>query len=277
MNSVDSTPTPPITAAQRQEFIEFIFDFQARLTASLERVDGHGIAFEKKPWTRAEGGGGTMSVLRSQIVEKAGVNVSVVNGANYPAIEGEHKDKPFAAAGVSTITHMMNPYAPIGHMNIRLIEVGDAFWVGGGADLTPFMKFDEDTEDFHQELKAACGVWGPEAYERFRIWCDEYFYIKHRQSIRGVGGVFFDYLKGDFNHCFALAKAVANAYAAVFPRILQRRKDHRFSESEKDAQLYWRGRYAEFNLVYDRGTRFGLMTGGNVEAIFVSLPPVVKW
>ena len=266
-----------LTDEQRRRAVGFFNDVQDRLTAALEQVDGKA-KFERTKWERPGGGGGQMAVVRGQVVEKAGVNVSEVAGDRYPAIEGEHKDKPFRAAGVSTITHMANPFAPIGHMNVRVLEVGDSFWVGGGADLTPFMKFDDDTQEFHAALKVACDAQqGPGTYDKFTKWCDEYFFIPHRKSVRGVGGVFFDYLKGDFNSLFGLIQAVANAYVDTFPKILARRKDHPFTEADKDGQLHWRGRYVEFNLVYDRGTRFGLMTGGHTEAILVSLPPVVKW
>ena len=266
-----------LTISQRQEAVAFFYEIQDSLSTALEAVDGAG-KFEQKRWERAGGGGGKMAVMRGKVVEKTGVNVSEVHGDRYPAIEGEYKDQPFRAAGVSTITHMYNPYAPIGHMNVRLLEVGNVFWMGGGADLTPFLKFDEDTQEFHGALKAACDKHqGPGAYEKLTKWCDEYFFIPHRQSIRGVGGIFFDYLKGDFVTLFPFLQAVARAYVEVFPKILNRRKSQAFTPAEKDAQLYWRGRYAEFNLVYDRGTRFGLMTGGHAEAILVSLPPEVKW
>jgi len=265
-----------LTDVQKNQVRDLLVRVQKDLTAKLAAVDG-AAQFEFKPWQRAEGGGGTMSVMRGQVVEKAGVNYSEVTGSDYPAIESEHKGKPFLATGVSTITHMFNPYAPIGHMNVRLLEVGDTFWVGGGADLTPFKPFAEDTAEFHGALENACKKFSSEAYEKYRKWCDEYFFIKHRNSVRGVGGIFFDYLKGDFDQLFTFISDVAFAYVNTFPKILERRKGHSFTENEKDEQLYWRGRYAEFNLVYDRGTKFGLMTGGNIEAIFVSMPPVVKW
>lgn len=265
-----------VSESQKKTAVDFFKDVQERLLAAFEQVDGQAKA-ERKPWQRPEGGGGTIGVIRGQVVEKAGANVSEVYGEKYPAMEGEFKDKPFFASGVSTITHMYNPYAPIGHMNVRLITAGDTFWFGGGADLTPFKKFAEDTEEFHSCLRDACKLHSPDSYQRFSKWCDEYFYIKHRKEIRGVGGIFFDYLKGDFDQLFPFVQATANAYVTVFPKILQRREGTSFTEAEKDAQLYWRGRYAEYNLVYDRGTKFGLMTGGNYEAIFVSLPPVVKW
>ncbi len=272
---------------QKRQVIEFIKDVQTRLGAAFEQVDGEAV-LQRKSWQREQTftqsqdlghpNGGTMGVLRGKVVEKAGVNVSVVQGDSYPSLESEFKGKPFMAAGVSTICHMYNPHAPIGHMNVRLLEVGETFWVGGGADLTPFIKYQEDRDEFHAILKKSCEEnYERGSYEKFSKWCDEYFYIPHRQEIRGVGGVFFDYIKTDFNVAFQLIRSVANAYVEVFPKILQRRKDIPFTELEKDQQLFWRGRYAEFNLIYDRGTKFGLMSGGNTEAIFVSLPPVVKW
>ncbi len=266
-----------ISKNEQNIFVTFIEDVQVRLTTAFERVDGKA-KFEFKNWQRTEGGGGRMAVIRGEVVEKAGANVSTVSGSNYPAIDGENSGKPFEAMGVSTITHMFNPYAPIGHMNVRLIKVGDEdFWFGGGADMTPCFSFPEDNKEFHDALRRACDLRGPAAYGEYSKWCDEYFYIIHRKSVRGVGGIFFDYLKGSFEEIFPFVKAVANAYVEVFPKILERRKSIKFSPEEKEQQLFWRGRYAEFNLAYDRGTRFGFMTGGNIEAILVSMPPVVKW
>lgn len=266
-----------ITEAQRNEAVEFFKDVQNRLLSAFENVDGEAKA-DTKEWDRPGGGGGRMGVIRGNTVEKAGANVSVVHGERYPNMESEYAGKPFFAAGVSTITHMYNPKAPIGHMNVRIFTVGDTFWFGGGADLTPFIKYEEDTKLFHDALKKACEKHADkDAYEKYSKWCDEYFYIKHRKSVRGVGGIFFDFLKGDFEELFPFVKATADAYVETFPKILNRRKLEKFTEEEKEGQLFWRGRYAEFNLVYDRGTRFGLESDGNIEAIFVSMPPVVKW
>lgn len=266
-----------LTDEQRQDATDFFRNIQDRLLKAFEDVDGHAKA-NRKDWQRDEGGGGTIGVLRGTVVEKAGANFSDVHGDRYPAIEGDYQDKPFTATGVSTITHMMNPFAPIGHMNVRLVTAGDEFWFGGGGDLTPMHPFSEDTEEFHQALKEACKLHpDKDAWTKFSAWCDEYFFIKHRNEIRGVGGVFFDYQKGAFTELFPFVQAVADAYTTVFPKILSRRSKTPYTEEQKEAQLYWRGRYAEFNLIWDRGTRFGLMTGGNTEAIFVSLPPVVRW
>ncbi len=264
-----------LSIQQKEEAADFFKKTQECLLFALSYVDGKATP-QKREWNR-EGGGGMMATIRGEVVEKAGANFSRVTGDKYPALEGEHQNKPYFATGVSTITHMMNPFAPIGHMNVRLLEVGDKFWFGGGADLTPFQAFEEDTQDFHDSFKKACDLYESDAYTKFSQWCDEYFYIKHRQSVRGVGGVFFDYLAGEFEKTFSFIKSIATAYVEVFPKILERRKNMLYSEEDKDAQLYWRGRYVEFNLVYDRGTKFGLMTGGDIEAIMVSLPPVVKW
>lgn len=266
-----------LTDSQREQAVALFQRTQDRLGKGFETVDGMA-QFVKTPWQKPEDvkSGGVMGVIRGQVVEKAGANYSAVHGV-YPNIEKEHAGKPFFASGVSTITHMMNPHAPIGHMNVRLIDVGDEFWVGGGADLTPFIQFPEDTADFHAAMQKACDSYAPDAYEKYSKWCDEYFYIPHRKSIRGVGGIFFDYLKGDFNTLFALLEGVAEAYVTTFLDILARRAKLPYTPGQKEGQLFWRGRYAEFNLVYDRGTKFGLQTGGNIDAIFVSLPPVVKW
>lgn len=266
-----------LTTEQQDKAKQFFQDLQAKLVKALEGVDGNARA-ESKEWQRPEGGGGRMCTLRGDVVEKAGANFSEVYGEKYPAIEGEHKDKPFWAAGVSTITHMMNPHAPIGHMNLRLICIDQQdFWFGGGGDLTPFKIYHEDTKLFHANLKKACDLYSSASYEKFAKWCEEYFYIKHRKSPRGVGGVFFDYVKGDFEVVFPFIQSIGLAYLEAYIQIIRRRKDMQYKESEKIQQEYWRGRYVEFNLLYDRGTRFGLMTGGNVEAIFVSLPPRVRW
>lgn len=257
----------------------YLLDLQSRLVKAYEEIDGTA-RFEKKTWPRPEGGGGTMAVLRGDAVEKAGVNFSAVFGDKYPTMEGEYAGKPFFATGVSTITHMKNPFAPIAHMNVRLLEVGDTFWFGGGADLTPCFPFEEDTKAFHQKLREACErnpMGGLVDYAKLAKWCDEYFYIPHRKSARGVGGIFYDYLKGDFEALFSFMRAVGDAYADVYPAILRKRKDTPYTEADREKLLYWRGRYAEYNLVYDRGTKFGLMTNGNIEAIFASLPPLVKW
>ena len=266
-----------LTDSQRQQAVDLFQRTQDRLGKGFEAVDGLA-KFIKTSWQKPEdpNSGGVMGVIRGGVVEKAGANFSAVHGV-YPNLEKEHAGKSFFASGVSTITHMMNPCAPIGHMNVRIIDVGDDFWVGGGADLTPFIQFPEDTTNFHDSLRKACKDYAPDAYDKYSKWCDEYFYIPHRKSVRGVGGIFFDYLKGDFDSLYPFLESVADAYVTTFIDILHRRHATDYTPEQKEQQLYWRGRYAEFNLVYDRGTKFGLQTGGNIDAIFVSLPPVVKW
>jgi coproporphyrinogen III oxidase len=239
-----------------------------------------------KPWTKspqdgAPQGGGVMSVMRGPVLEKAAVNMSVVCGPSYPSIEKEYSGLPFLAAGVSLICHPYNPNAPIAHMNIRILKVGSGdkmlFWWGGGGDLTPMQRFDEDTQFFHAGFKDACDSHPKGDYAKYKDWCDEYFFIPHRGETRGVGGIFFDYLKVAGEDDLGLLLDTAQTFAYQYGEILQRRVSMPFSEELKEKHLYWRGRYAEFNLVYDRGTRFGLMSGGNTEAIFASLPPVVRW
>ncbi len=238
-------------------------------------------AWNKAPVDGAPQGGGVMSVLRGPVLEKAAVNMSVVCGPSYPSIEKEYSGQPYLAAGVSLICHPYNPNAPIAHMNIRILKVGtgekSVFWMGGGGDLTPMVRFQEDTDAFHAGFKSACDAHPRGDYGKFKDWCDEYFFIPHRGECRGVGGIFFDYLNVASEDDLGLLLNTAQTFAHQYADILQRRVTMPFSEELKEKHLYWRGRYAEFNLVYDRGTRFGLMSGGNIEAIFASLPPVVRW
>jgi len=267
-----------VTDAQKEKAVEFFASYQLKLAQALEVVEGKG-AFSLSSWTYQNGeGGGRMGVFRGDHVEKTGVNFSRVAGAQFPSQEPKYKGKSFFASGISTITHMYNPHAPIAHMNVRLVEAEGNAWFGGGADLTPSIPYEEDTTQFHAAFKQACDGYHPEAYARYTKWCDEYFYLPHRKSIRGVGGIFFDDLDdGDFERMFAFVQATAYAYLEVYPSILERRKSMAFTEAQKEHQLHWRGRYVEFNLLYDRGTKFGLLSGGNPEAILVSMPPVVKW
>lgn len=239
-----------------------------------------------KPWhkTGTDGsaqGGGVMTVLRGPVLEKAAVNMSVVSGPSYPSIEKEYSGQPFVAAGVSLICHPYNPNAPIAHMNVRILKVGGdekfLFWIGGGGDLTPMVRFQEDTDAFHAGFKNACDEHPLGDYPKFKKWCDEYFFIPHRGEPRGVGGIFFDYLNVKGEDDLGLLLNTGQVFAHQYAEILQRRVPMPFTDALKEQQLFWRGRYAEFNLVHDRGTRFGLMSGGNIEAIFASLPPVVRW
>ena len=248
--------------------------------------------FERKPWARenhdgAPGGGGRMGLLHGRFFEKAGVHTSTVFGTFAPEfakqIPGADEDPRFWASGISLIAHPWNPNAPTVHMNTRFVVTSKA-WFGGGGDLTPVLmkrrtQDDRDTRDFHAAFEAACGRHADVAdYAKYKAWCDEYFYLKHRQEPRGIGGIFFDDLNApDFATCFSLQQSVGNHFLDAYVPILERRKELPYGERERDWQAYRRGRYVEFNLVWDRGTLFGLQSGGRTESILMSLPPIVKW
>lgn len=246
---------------------------QEDIASAYERLDGHARA-EKETWTRAEGGGGTMRILRGERIEKAGVMVSAVWGERSPATAG-----PFFATGVSTIAHAANPHAPTAHMNVRYFEERDGrWWFGGGMDLTPMgFPYEEDTAHFHRIAREAVEAVDPSAYPRYKAWADEYFFVKHRGRARGVGGVFFDERATERERDFALARSVGERYLDAYAPLLAKRLAQPFTAEERERQLEARGVYAEFNLAYDRGTRFGFESGGNVKAILASLPPLVKW
>ena len=252
---------------------------------AIEREAGSDARFSYTPWDRHDpdgtpGGGGVQGLMKGRVFEKVGVNVSTVGGRFEgefgKTIHGAGEDPRFFATGISLVAHMANPHVPAVHMNTRFLRTTRQ-WFGGGADLNPPLPKDQDTADFHARLQAACDAHDPGYYERFRKWADDYFYIPHRGVHRGVGGIFYDHLEGDFDRDFAFTRAVGEAFLDIYPALVRRRMNEAWTEADREAQLVWRGRYAEFNLVYDRGTLFGLKTGGNIDAILMSLPPEAKW
>ena len=260
---------------------EFITALQKRIVAALEAVDGQ--KFRTDSWTRAEGGGGVTRVIEEgSVFERGGVNVSRVQGRALPpsatASRPQIAGKPWEAMGLSLVLHPRNPYCPTVHMNVRYFSAGEVWWFGGGMDLTPYYGFAEDARHFHAACRDALAPFGADRYPRYKRWCDEYFHLKHRNEPRGIGGIFFDDLsQPDFDTCFALMRSVGEHFLPAYLPILERRKAASFSERERDFQAYRRGRYVEFNLVYDRGTLFGLQSGGRTESILMSMPPRVAW
>ncbi len=266
---------------------DYLLDLQDRICDALGAEDGSA-TFREDSWERAQGGGGRSRVLENgAVIEKGGVNFSHVFGDQLPpsatAARPELAGRSFQAMGVSLVIHPKNPYAPTSHANVRFFVAekdgeDPVWWFGGGFDLTPYYGFEEDVVHWHQTARDACEPFGNEIYPEFKTWCDDYFYLKHRDEPRGVGGLFFDDLnRFDFDTSFALMRSVGDAYVPAYQPILARRKDHDYGERERQFQLYRRGRYVEFNLVYDRGTIFGLQSGGRTESILMSLPPLVRW
>jgi coproporphyrinogen III oxidase len=255
---------------------------QERIVARLEALDGK--AFRSDAWQRAEGGGGGLTRLleEGQLFERGGVNLARVQGRELPpsasASRPQLAGRPWQACGISLVLHPRNPYCPTVHMNLRYFAAGDAWWFGGGMDLTPYYGFEEDARHFHASCKQALEPFGADYYPRFKRWCDEYFHLKHRNEPRGIGGIFFDDLaERDFDFSFSLARAVGEQFLPAYTPIVERRRALPFGERERGFQAYRRGRYVEFNLVYDRGTLFGLQSGGRTESILMSLPPRADW
>ncbi|MDQ7250102.1 oxygen-dependent coproporphyrinogen oxidase [Dongia sedimenti] len=285
---MSTTPTD-----HREQAAAWFASLRDRICAAFEGIED-GLAesdrpagrFERKSWTRpdpeaGEGGGGEMSIMRGRVFEKVGVNISTVHGVFSPefrkSIPGAAGDGRFWASGISLVAHMHSPLVPAVHMNTRHIVTSTA-WFGGGADLTPTFPVEQDSADFHRALQSACDAYGADYYARFKKWCDEYFYLPHRGEPRGVGGIFYDNLNtGDWNNDFGFTRAVGEAFLKIYPEIVRRHMHARWTPEQRRALLVKRGRYVEFNLIYDRGTLFGLKTGGNTEAILMSLPPEVIW
>ena len=265
----------------RQAVYEYLAALQEKIVAALAGFESR--PFGRDAWQRAEGGGGITRVLEEgDVFERAGVNVSRVQGRELPpsasAARPQLAGEPWEAMGVSVVLHPRNPYCPTVHLNVRFFCAGRTWWFGGGTDLTPVYGFEEDARHFHAACKNALEPFGPEYYLRFKRWCDEYFFLRHRNETRGVGGIFFDDLaERDFDFSFSIARAVGDAFLPAYLPIVERRKDLSFGAREREFQLLRRGRYVEFNLVHDRGTLFGLQSGGRAESILMSLPPQAAW
>jgi coproporphyrinogen III oxidase len=252
---------------------------------AIEREAGGDAQFEFIPWERIDddgtpGGGGVRGQMTGKVFEKVGVNVSTVGGRFTPEfakqIPGAEDDPSFFATGISLVAHMANPHVPAVHMNTRFLTTAKR-WFGGGADLNPAIPYQEDTDAFHARMRAACAAHDPTFYPRFSKWAEEYFWLPHRGRARGVGGIFYDRLEDHFDEHFAFTREVGEAFLDIFPQIVRKRMEAPFTDAEMEELLEFRGRYVEFNLLYDRGTLFGLKTGGNIDAILMSLPPLAKW
>ena len=265
----------------------YLRSLQDKLTIALEELDGKE-KFKRDRWTRVEGGGGESRVLKDgALFEQAGINFSRVQGNTLPSSATAHRaelvGRAWRALGVSLVLHPRNPYVPTAHMNVRFFAAEKAnapsvWWFGGGFDLTPYYGFEEDARHWHTTARAACVPFGADVYPRYKKWCDEYFFIKHRNEPRGIGGLFFDDLnEWSFEKCFAFLKSVGDHFLPAYAPIAEKRRNMEYGKRERQFQLYRRGRYVEFNLVYDRGTLFGLQSGGRAESILMSLPPEVRW
>ena len=302
---VNQTALPPTDSKERVK--QYVQQLQDNICQGLEKLDGKA-QFQEDNWQREEGGGGRSRVIKDGgVFEQGGVNFSEVWGDSLPpAILVQHPEavgQKFYATGTSMVLHPRNPYVPTVHLNYRYFEAGNVWWFGGGVDLTPYYPFKEDAVHFHQTIKQACDKHHPEYYPAFKRWCDQYFYLKHRQEARGIGGIFFDYqddnsklycgsdhnspadlysnevgnVTRSWEELFAFIQSCGNSFLPAYAPIVEQRKNSEYGERERNFQLYRRGRYVEFNLVYDRGTIFGLQTNGRTESILMSLPPVVRW
>lgn len=273
--------TDPSASSTRTALRDYFTTLQSRIVESFEAIEGSD--FRSDAWERPEGGGGLSRLIEGgEVFERGGVLFSDVRGTALPpsatARRPELAGKPWEAMGVSLVIHPRNPYVPTVHMNVRSFVAGDVFWFGGGMDLTPYYLFEEDAALFHRACADALAPHGPTWYPRYKTWCDEYFFLKHRNEARGVGGVFFDDLnEPGFDAAFSLTRSVGDAFLPAYEPIVQRRRELAFGQRERDFQAYRRGRYVEFNLVYDRGTLFGLQSGGRTESILMSMPPQAAW
>ena len=277
----------PESSSRLQRVEAYLDGLQNRICAAIESADG-GARFREDLWQRDEGGGGRTRILAGgEVFEQAGIGFSKVSGTTLPPSATQHRPelagRNWTATGVSLVFHPRNPYVPTTHMNVRFFEARadgkePVWWFGGGFDLTPFYPFDDDVRHWHAVARGVCQPFGDDVYARYKKWCDEYFFIKHRNETRGVGGLFFDDRhEGGFERCFEFLRSVGDGFLDAYLPIVERRKATPFAEREREFQLYRRGRYVEFNLVYDRGTLFGLQSGGRTESILMSLPPIVKW
>jgi coproporphyrinogen III oxidase len=277
---------PTLDSPDASAVLSYLNELQDRITAAVEKLDSE--KFRRDAWVRPEGGGGESRILGDGAVfERAGVSVSHVFGEKMPPSASNQRPEiagaPFEAMGLSLVFHPRNPYAPTTHCNVRFLVArpdtgADVWWFGGGFDLTPYYPWDEDVLHWHRCARDACQPFGTDVYEKYKAWCDRYFFLPHRNETRGVGGLFFDDLnESGFERCFAFQRSVGDHFLPAFLPILERRKDQPYGDRERQFQLYRRGRYVEFNLVLDRGTLFGLQSRGRTESILMSLPPIVRW
>ena len=276
--------------SKKKEATRWFVHLRDEICKSFEIIENtptkdNNISFSRKEWERDGGGGGVISIMKGNVFEKVGVNISTVYGEFSEEFRGQipgaEEDGKFWASGISVVSHMFNPYVPAAHMNTRFLITGEGknqkMWFGGGGDLTPIFEDTESKELFHKSFKDACDKYHQSYYPQFKKWCDEYFYLPHRKEPRGIGGIFFDYKNDNFEKDFKFVRDVGVTFQMLFNKIIRKKLNRKWTLNDKELQYIKRGRYAEFNLLYDRGTKFGLQTGGNVEGILMSLPPLAKW